>query len=77
MKENVFVDGLEKLHMLGGAARMEFFVLLPSSESTGGHPIGARLVDRYGKSVHLPGPFSSAFRDEAVQVLATAALSPG
>ena len=39
--------------------------------------IGARLVDRYGKSVHLPGPFSSAFRDEAVQVLATAALSPG
>ena len=47
MTENIFVDGLEKLHMLGGAARMEFFVLLPSSESTGGHPMVAprlRLV---------------------------------
>jgi hypothetical protein len=45
--ENIFVDGLEKLHMLGGAARMEFFVLLPSPQGAEGHPTVAprlRLV---------------------------------
>jgi len=38
MTENVFVDGLEKLHLLGGAARMEFFALLPSPQGAEGHP---------------------------------------
>ena len=47
MTENIFVDGLAKLHVISGAARLEFYALLPSSQSMEGHPMVAprlRLV---------------------------------
>jgi hypothetical protein len=75
MTENVFVDGLEKLHMLGGAARMEFFVLLPSSEGAEGHPTVAsrlRLVMAPETLVQL----HAAMRDLVQQFVARGILRP-
>ena len=75
MTENIFVDGLGKLNVAGGAARLEFFALLPSSQSTEGHPTVAprlRLVMAPETLVHL----HAAMRDLVQQFVARGILRP-
>jgi len=75
MTENIFVDGLGKLHVVGGAARLEFFVLLPSSQSAEGHPTVAprlRLVMAPETLVHL----HAAMKDLVQQFVARGILRP-
>jgi hypothetical protein len=75
MTENIFVDGLGNLNVAGGAARLEFFVLLPSSQSMEGHPTVAprlRLVMAPETLVHL----HAAMRDLVQQFVARGILRP-
>ena len=75
MTENIFVDGLGNLHVVGGAARLELFVLLPSSPSAGGHPTVAprlRLVMAPETLVQL----HAGMRDLVQQFVARGILRP-
>jgi hypothetical protein len=75
MIENIFVDSLGKVHVVGGAARLEFFVLLPSSPNAEGHPTVAprlRLVMAPEMLVHL----HAAMRDLVQQFVAHGILRP-
>jgi hypothetical protein len=75
MIENIFVDSLGKVHVVGGAARLEFFVLLPSSPNAEGHPMVAprlRLVMAPETLVHL----HAAMRDLVQQFVARGILRP-
>jgi hypothetical protein len=75
MTENIFVDSLGRVHVVGGAARLEFFVLLPSSSNAEGHPTVAprlRLVMASETLVHL----HAAMRDLVQQFVARGILRP-
>ena len=75
MTENIFVDSLGKVHVVGGAARLEFFVLHPSSLNAEGHPTVAprlRLVMAPETLVHL----HAAMRDLVQQFVARGILRP-
>ena len=74
MTENIFVDSLGKVHVVSGAARLEFFVLLPSPNAEG-HPTVAprlRLVMAPETLVHL----HAAMRDLVQQFVARGILRP-
>ncbi|EWY38208.1 hypothetical protein N825_14345 [Skermanella stibiiresistens SB22] len=73
--ENIFVDGLGKLHVAGGAARLEFFVMLPSSQDAEGHPSVAprlRVVMAPEALIHL----HAAMRGLVQQFVARGILRP-
>jgi hypothetical protein len=75
MTENIFVDGLGRVRMVSGAARLEFFVLLPSSSNAEGHPTVAprlRLVMAPDTLIHL----HAAMRDLVQQFVARGILRP-
>jgi hypothetical protein len=75
MTENIFVDSLGRMHVAGGAARLEFFVLHPSSLSAEGHPTVAprlRVVMAPETLVHL----HAAMKDLVQQFVARGILRP-
>jgi hypothetical protein len=75
MTENIFVDSLGRMHVAGGAARLEFFVLHPSSLSAEGHPTVAprlRVVMAPEMLVHL----HAAMKDLVQQFVARGILRP-
>jgi hypothetical protein len=75
MTENIFVDSLGRVHVVGGAARLEFFVLLSSSPNAEGHHTVAprlRLVMAPDTLVHL----HAAMRDLVQQFVARGILRP-
>ena len=75
MTENIFVDSLGKVHVVSGAARLEFFCSAPLLPECGWPPHGGprlRLVMAPETLVHL----HAAMRDLVQQFVARGILRP-